>query len=785
MNKFLSFAMRSDNPIGLMTALCVVPKTTLSFSTLPWPMFCKRARVTKRVVKKGSVKNCAYGIAMLVLFIVTTASVHANLMTGETPQFLRDIAPILDKQGCSTGMCHGKFGGQGGFNLSLLTLNPESDYQPIVHHNRGRRINLLEPERSLFLLKPTGQVPHEGGLRFEPGSDEALTILRWIQAGTPFPADAPRLAKLEIHPSEVGLASPAEMATLKVLAHWTDGTVEDVTAQAVYESKDPGIAEVSPKGEVTRIRWGGTAILARYLGAVTATFVTLPRETRVTDAEFPAPVNYIDEFVFAKLKKLNVQPSVLTTDTEFLRRVYQDTIGRLPTPMEVRAFLADTHPDKRARCINTLLNSSAWVDVRTLALADMLRIHPRELGNGAFGERGATLFHEWVRAAVAENKPYDAVVRELITARGSTYQHGPTNYYRIERQPAGRAETTAQVFLGIRLSCARCHKHPFDRWTTDDYWNFAAFTGKVGIRAGELYNEQVVYYNPTGRVINQSVQGSRGEVAQPTFLAGTTLPANYQGDVLASLAEWMTASSNPYFAKATVNRIWSHYFGRGIVAPVDDMRATTPPSVEGLLEALSADFVANEFNTKHIIRQILNSRTYQLSAVPNETNELDDRFFSRFFPRPMNAHILLDVLNDVTGTQEKYGRYPMGTRTVQLPLPVSSRFLSLFGRSDREFLGNLAPKLEPTLTQALHLMNAPYVQKKLRSRDGAISRLLKTHSENRVLITELYLRTLNRFPTEAELATAAAYLADNPKRREGTEDLVWALITSRAFLFVR
>ena len=724
-------------------------------------------------------------ITLLVLFTVMLTSAHANIMTSETPQFLKDVAPILDKQGCSIGMCHGKFGGQGGFNLSLLTLNPESDYKPIVHHNRGRRINLLEPEQSLFLLKPTGQVPHEGGLRFEPGSDEALTILRWIEAGAPFPTDAPRLAKLEIQPNELVLTSPDAPAQLEVLAHWTDGSVEDVTAQVVYESKDPAIAEVSETGEVTRLRWGGTAILARYLGEVTAAFITLPRETAIADTDFPAPANYIDERVFAKLKKLNVQPSALTTDTEFLRRVYQDTIGRLPTPEEIRAFLADTQPDKRARCIDKLLDTSAWIDVRTLALADMLRIHPRDLGNGAFGERGATLFHEWVRDTVAQNKPYDAFVRELITARGSTYQHGPANYYRIERQPAGRAETTAQVFLGIRLSCARCHKHPFDRWTTDDYWNFAAFTGKVGTRTGELYNEQVVYYNPTGRVINQSVQGNRGEVAQPTFLAGTTLPANYQGDVLHRLADWMTSGTNPYFAKATVNRIWSHYFGRGIVEPVDDMRATTPPSVDGLLEALASDFVESGFDTKHVIRQILNSRTYQLSAVPNETNELDDRFFSRFTPRPMNAHILLDVLNDVTGTQEKYGRYPIGTRTVQLPLPVSSRFLSLFGRSQREFLGNLAPKLEPTLTQALHLINAPYVQKKLRSRDGALTRLLKTHRENRELITELYLRTLSRFPTEKELATAEAYLAESPKRREGSEDLLWALISSRAFLFVQ
>ena len=703
-------------------------------------------------------------------------------------KFLKDIAPILDKQGCSAGMCHGKFGGQGGLNLSLLTLNPESDHEPIVHHNRGRRINLLEPDQSLFYLKPTGQIPHEGGLRFDPNSDEGLAILRWIEAGAPFDDDEPRLRKLEIEPSTFVLSEVGQTSQLKVLAYFSDGSVEDVTEKAVYESKDAPVAEVSPAGEVTSVRWGGTAIIARFLGVVDASFVTIPRASDTNLASLdPAftPNNFIDEFVLAKLKKLNIRPSTLTTDDAFLRRIYLDTIGRLPTPDEVKAFLADASPDKRSTLIEALLDAPEWVNLRTLKLADMLRIHPRSLGNGAFGERGATLFHEWVHDAVAENRPYDAFVRELITARGSTYQHGPTNYYRIERQPAGRAETTAQVFLGIRLSCARCHKHPFDQWTTDDYWNFAAFNGKIRTQGGELYNEQVISYNPSGRVINQSVEGNRGEVALPTFLGGESLAPNYQGDVLEVLANWMTSSTNPYFAKATVNRIWSHYFGRGIVDPVDDMRATTPPSVEGLLEALADDFVQSGFDTKHVIRRIFNSRTYQLSAEPNETNLLDDRFFSRFYPRPMMAQILLDVVNDVTGTSEKYGRYPIGKRSVELPLPVSSRFLALYGRSGREFLGDLDPKLEPTLTQALYMINSRDVHQKLRSANGVLTRLIKEKTNNRELITELYLTTLSRFPTDAELETAKAYLAESPKRRAGGEDLLWALISSREFIFVQ
>ncbi len=712
-----------------------------------------------------------------------------NKAETTTPLFLKDIAPILDKMGCSAGLCHGKFGGQGGLNLSLLTLNPESDYEPIVHHNRGRRINLIEPEQSLLYLKPTGQIPHAGGVRFEVGSNEAETILRWIEAGAHFSPDEPRLEKLEIEPKEVAFNTVGETQQVKVLAHFTDGSTEDVTHQAVYESKDEPVATVTEDGLVTSTRWGGTAILARFLGEVTSTFITVPRAA--DGKPFPEihTNNFIDEFVAAKLKKLNVRPSELSSDSEFMRRVYLDTVGKLPASDEVIKFLSDKNPDKRTILIDKLMGTPEWVNLRTLKMADMLRVHPRRLGNGEFGERGATLFHQFIKDAIADNTPYDEFVRDILQSTGSTYQSGPTNYYRIERQPSGRAETTAQVFLGIRLSCARCHKHPFDEWTTDDYWNFAAFTGKVNTRGGELYQELVVYHNPGGRVINQSVQGNRGQVAQPTFLGGETLPEAYRAEAIDHLANWITADSNPYFAKATVNRLWSHYFGRGIIDPVDDMRATTPPSVEGLLEALAEELIRSGYDTKHIIKLILNSRTYQLSAKPNETNELDDRFFSRFMPRPLMAQVLLDVLNDVTGASEKYGRYPQGMRAVEIPLPVSSRFLSLFGRSNREFLGNLDPLLEPTLTQALHIINSPYVNGKLKNRNGTITQLLEPKTGEKMqpeeLATELYLMTLSRLPSKTELETAKTHLTDETTRREDTEDLLWALISSRSFLFNR
>ena len=725
-----------------------------------------------------------YYVVLITIGLTSIAQVGTTA-EPDVPRFLNDIAPILDKNGCSTALCHGKFGGQGGFDLSLMTLNPELDHQPIVYDNRSRRVNLIEPEQSLFLLKPTEQISHEGGMRFEVNSDEYLTILRWLEAGAPFsPSDA-RLERLEVRPSEFVLPKVGETWQLQVLAYFTDGTVEDVTHKTVYESKDEPIAEVTEDGLITSVRWGGTAIIARFLGVVSAAFVTIPRESQIdTDVEFPVN-NFIDEFVAAKIKKLNILPSNLSNDEEFLRRVYLDTIAKLPTPAEIQAFTTNDNPNKRSALIDELLERPEFVSLRTLRLGDMLRCHPRQLGNGAFGERGATLLHEWIRDSVAENKPYDRFVQELITARGSTYQLGPANYYRIERNPDGRAETTAQVFLGIRLTCARCHKHPFDRWTTDDYWNFAAFTGKVATRNGELYDERVIYYNPTGSVINQSVLGNRGQVATPTFLGGDSVDSSYQGDYMELLANWMTSGTNPYFAKATVNRIWSHYFGRGIIDPVDDMRETTPATVEGLLEALTKEFMQSGFDTKQIIKLILNSRTYQLSSISNETNELDDRFFSRFYPRPMLAQILLDVLNDVTGTQEKFGRYPIGTRAVQLPLPVSSTFLSLFGRSNREFLAELEPKLESTLTQALHVINSSYLNNKIKVRNGTVSRLTKSDLSEEQIIEELYLYTLSRVPSVDEIIGAKDYIAESPSRKDGIEDLLWALISSRSFLFIR
>ena len=724
------------------------------------------------------------------------------------PQFVRDIAPILDKKGCSTAACHGKFGGRGGFQVSLLTLSPADDYAPIVLGGRGRRINLVEPEKSLLLLKATGKIGHGGGERFAVNSPEYALLRDWIAAGAPYdPEKDAHLASLTLIPSNFTLPKVGAKQQIKVYAKMSDGTTRDVTRYANYESSDTAVAATDGSGVVTGLRWGGGAVVVRYLGEVRASFLTLPREESAPGVKavslgkltavaaktlYPTikSFNLIDDYVLTNLKKMNVVPSRLTTDREFIRRVYLDVCGRLPEPDEVIAFAADAAPDKRATLIDKLLETPEYVDMRTMRLGDLLRIHPQRFGGNIQGERAAALFTEWVRDAVRDNMPYDKFVRELILARGSASRVGQANFYLVERTPEDRMETISQAFLGQRMACARCHKHPFDRWTTDNYWNFAAFMGRVGGRGRTLDNETEIYFDPNGRVINQSVTGKRGKEAFPTLLGADdamklTGATGQRVNVLEKLAYWAVSRENPYFAKATVNRLFSHYLGRGVIHPVDDMRATTPPSVPGLLEAMGKDFVANGCDVKKTIRLILNSRTYQTSSEPNATNALDTKFYSHFYPRPMPAPALLDVLNQATAATERFGDFPIDYRVVKLSLPVGSYFLDSFGRSHREFLAELEPKVEPTLVQTLHVLNSPYIEDKVRTSGGTVNKLLQDKSLNDgKLITALYQKTLCRPPSQKEMASALAYFKKSPKREEAAQDLLWALVSSREFYFV-
>lgn len=710
-----------------------------------------------------------------------------KVVAPEHPQFLRDVAPILDKQGCSTAACHGKFGGRGDFQLSLLTLAPEDDYAPIVHGARSRRVNLQEPEKSLLLLKGTAQVPHAGGMRIRRESVEYQTLLNWLKDGAPFSQEDARLQQLVVEPAQTVLKVGAK-TQLKVTAKWSDGKVEDVTQKAVYSSSDEPVAAVDDTGKVTGVRWGGTAIQVRFLGEARAGFVTLPQE-RKDKKPYPQvqAANAIDQLVFDNLKKMNVLPSELTPDEQFCRRVYLDVIGVLPTPEELDRFLKDSSTDKRAKLIDELLDRPEYVDLRTLRIADMLRLNPRKINNqGGVGERSVILFHDWIRENVAKNRPYNEFVKELLTARGSLFFNGPAAYWAVERTANDRAETTGQAFLGVRLQCARCHKHPFDRWTTDDYWDFSAFHGKVQLRAvpGGAFGEQEVVYNGGVNVVNQSVNGPRrGLPARPTFLGEEPLgEEQIKGDISTQLAEWVTAKDNRFFARATMNRLWMQLFGRAVVHPVDDMRETTPESVPGLLDALAKEFVGSNFDFKHMVRFILNSRTYQLSSVPNDSNALDDRFYAHHYPKPMLAQVLLDAINQATGVQERLTAFPL-TRAVELPIPTQNYFLSVFGQSHREYLTELDPKLEPNLVQTLHMMNSGYVNGKIRG--GTYTRdLVRGKMADEEVVRQVFLRTVCREPLDLEKAAALKALSQSKNRQEWIEDLLWAVISSREFLFI-
>ncbi len=711
-------------------------------------------------------------------------AVCTAVMGQERPTwFVRDVAPIFDREGCSGGACHGKIGGQGGLAITLMTLAPTMDHAPLEPF-----VNLAQPELSPLLQKPTMQTAHAGGLRFSERSREYRTILKWITEGVPAPDKEALPVKIDVSPERFVFSEEVNRAEIKVTATFADGTTEDVTDRTRFISMDDNLVEVNGRGQVKPVRWGSTAVVARYVGLIKPVFVSKPRpkeENPTTYVPMPA-ANMIDALVAKNLEWLNVKPSAKVDDYGFLRRIQLDLVGALPTPDEIAAFVADADPDKRTKKIEQLLDDPRFVALRTLRLGDMLRVNPRKLANGPLQARAAMVFDDWLRQSVAANQPYDEFTRELITATGSTMLNGPANFYRVERTPQDRAETIAQAFLGKRMACARCHNHPFDRWTTDDYWQFAAFCAKVQERPGELYNEGVIFHNNARSLNNQSVTSpNRNKVAVPTLLGGESLGREYAGNYVDTLADWMVADANPFFAEAAVNRIWSHLLGRGIIDPVDDIRDTSVASVPALLPILAKQFREHDYDVKWLIREICTSNTYQRAAQTNETNVLDDRFFSHYRPKQMLAQVLLDAINHATGSVDQFERFPLGTTAVELPLPIPNGFLNRFGRSNREFLAVLDPHVEPTLPQTLHMINSGYVNGKISNNNGVVAQLVKEHSEDdRALITALYLRTLCRPPTEVELEDVLLYVQRIEDRRQAFEDLLWALISSREFVFI-
>jgi hypothetical protein len=714
----------------------------------------------------------------LLLFSSVVAVAAAG---AEKPTFLRDVAPVLNKAGCTSGPCHGSAKGKNGFKLSLRGYDPRFDYESLLYDVSGRRFNRADPAASLMLAKPTQQVPHEGGLRFEPNSRYYKIIFDWIAAGVPY-GDAAKdtVTTLNVEPREIFMNAPGETAKVRVTVNYADGATREVTADATVESNVPDVAAVEG-ADVKGARVGEAALLVRYQGK----FATVPVTVLNPKPGFAWTAlpqhNYIDQHIDTKLKRLKIQPSPIADEATFLRRVSLDLTGQPPKPEQVRAFLADPSESskKRARVIDQLIESPAFVDHWTVKFADLLQNSRKYLG-----EKGAYSFQEWIRQRIAANTPYDQLVRELLTSRGSSYDQPAANFFRVTRDPKPTMEKTTQVFMGVRMVCAQCHDHPFERWTQNQYFEMSAFFSAVGIRPGYEVGEEIVFDQ---RQEFDLKHPKDGRVVPPTFLIASTAPVPVPSGAARrdSLADWLTAPTNPFFARSTANRVWSYFFGRGIIDPVDDIRASNPPSNPALLDALTKDFVDHGFDLRHLMRTIANSRAYQAGIETNEWNAKDFDNFSHATPRRLSAEQLMDALTQATGVRPSFPEAPPDTAAQQLVDPHIGRegFLDLFGRPARESACECERRADLSLPQALNLVNGKTISDAVSDGNGRIAKAVLAGRSDRDLIEELYLAALSRPPSDAEVANASKYLSAGAGRTERAQDLLWALVNSKAFLY--
>jgi hypothetical protein len=701
--------------------------------------------------------------------------------------FRTDVMPIFSRAGCNLGTCHGNFNGKNGFRLSLRGENPAFDLDSLARDTQGRRTCAFDAPASLLLKKATGQVPHEGGIRFSRDSQEYAILHRWIAGGMKADRDdIPHLTRLEVVPRQRILLHGARQQQLIALAHFSDGEVRDVTSFAVFEPNVPAV-RVSPAGLATTDKSTEVTVVVRYLDQqVPCRLAFVPDRPGFKWQEVPTS-NYIDKHVFARLKALQIQPSELSDDATFLRRVYLDVCGVLPTVVEVKAFLADTNPAKRAKLIDQLLERPGYADYWALKWADLLRNEEK-----AVDAKGVRHFQAWLRQCVNDDKPLDQFARELILARGSTYEKPAANYYRTNLEPQKAAETTASLFLGVRVACARCHNHPFDRWTQLDYHGLSAFFARVRTRIvdnqrrdkldkHEFVGEMIVWLDREGEVSDPQ----KGGALAPRLpgLGEVKVPAST--DRLAILAKWLTAKENPYFPRVLANRIWYHLLGRGIVEPVDDFRASNPPINEPLLDELARDLVKNGFSQKHLIRTILNSRTYQLSSKPTPTNADDEVNFSQVQPRLLAAEPLLDAISQVSEVPEVFKGMPKGTRAVQLPgVALAPSFLKTFGRPDRLLACECERRSDTTLGQAFQMITGEAITSKVEE-SPLVARLLEKKASPKEIVTEFYLAALSRYPTARELERIVPRLAKATDQRKAVEDLLWAVLNTKEFLLRR
>lgn len=698
--------------------------------------------------------------------------------------FELDIVPVLTRLGCNAGACHGKARGQNGFQLSLLGFYPDFDYAALTQEARGRRVFPAVPERSLLLKKAAGLVPHGGGKRMEPDGPYYDLLLRWIAQGLPRARPGDRtLEEVAVTPAARTMAYN-EKQQLVVTARYSDGSTRDVTGLAAFQSNESAIAPVDPAGTIrTSTLPGEAAIMARYMGriAVCNVIIPLPGSVPAELYERLPRRNFIDGLVWDKLKALGITPSAPAPDTTWLRRAFIDVIGRLPTPAEVREFLADASSDRRERAIDRLLARPEYTDYWANKWADLLRPNPYRVGVKAVFNYDA-----WIRDSFRRNKPYDQFVRELVGAQGSTWQNGAVTLFRDRREPDEITTIVSQLFLGIRLECAKCHHHPFEKWGQEDFYGFAAYFSRIGHKGVGISppisgGEEIFFTAESGSVKHPLT----GEVLPPRPLFGEAPAADPAEDPREGLARWMTSPDNPYFSRVIVNRMWADIMGRGLVEPVDDLRATNPATNAALLDALARSFVEQKYDLKRLIRTITTSYVYGLSSLPGERNVADTRNYSRHYRQRLRAEMLLDAVCDITELPETFNGLPPGSRAIEnWNYRVESLFLDSFGRPDANQDPPCERSGESTIVQVLHLMNSQGLHNKVSSDEGRAAHLAAGDKSPRALIEELYLLVYSRLPTDEESEVGEKMFSEpGVSRRQAVEDLLWALINTPEFLF--
>ncbi len=747
-----------------------------------------------KVDSDGVVTPLADGTATVTADVEgVTASLPVKVekaATVEPINFPNQIVPIFTKATCNSGGCHGKASGQNGFKLSLLGFEPMEDYEHLVKEARGRRVFPAAPDNSLLLMKGIGSTPHGGGRRIDQDSDDYRLLVRWIAQGMPYGKDTdPKLESVEVLPKVRTMALNGEQQ-LVVLARYTDGSVHDVTRSALYEPNDKTMAKTEEDGRVTMLdQPGDVGVMVRYQGKVSVFRATVPLGQKVEN--LPKPANFVDEIVFSKLRSIGMPPSPECDDATFLRRVSLDVAGRAPSLDETRKFVADADLAKRDKLIDALLDSSEYADFFANKWSALLR-NKRSKPTDA---RGNFAFHSWIRDAMQSNKPYDQFVREIVAASGEIEENPPVAWYRQVKDPQQQLEDTAQLFLGMRLQCAQCHHHPYEKWSQQDYYSFSAFFSQVGRKPTAVKENEMIFHK---RGVATAVNKKTKQNVKPAGLGAVPQEIAPEEDPRLVLADWMSDKGNPFFAKALVNRYWKHFFNRGIVEPEDDMRETNPPSNPELLDALAANFVKSGYDMKGLIREMVRSRSYQFSAMPNEFNKNDRQNFSRYYPRRLPAEVLFDAVNQFTNAPSSFAGLPAGTRAISLPdnsFNASSYFLVVFGRPESSSACECERTQEASLAQCLHLLNAKDIQDKLSSNSGRSAQLAADPRPDDQKLNELYQLAYSRQPDSAELTLAKAHL-DKPRKaadgkpldpvaakRQGYEDVLWAILNTKEFLF--